>query len=74
MPHGKAQTVFDKFMDEWPKTKTSAEKMNLIDSIIHECHKCLITNIKADSILKNLLGGKRSDAEKLIFELAYGDV
>jgi len=74
MPHGKAQPVFDKFLDEWPKAKTPAVKMNLIDWIIHECHKCMITNVKAHSIAKNLLGGKRIDAEKLILELAYGDV
>jgi hypothetical protein len=74
MPHGKAQPVFDKFIEKWPKAKTPAEKMNLVDWIIHECHKCLITGAKADSIAKNLLGGKRTEAEKLILELAYGNV
>ena len=74
MPHGKAQPVFDGFIEKWPKAKTEAEKMNLIDWVIHECHKCIITGSKADSVAKNLLGGNRKTAEKLILELAYEDV
>jgi hypothetical protein len=74
MPHGRAQPVFDKYIDQWPSTKTNSEKMNLIDWIIHECHKCLITGAKAHSVAKNLLGGTRVEAENLILELAYGDV
>jgi ribosomal 50S subunit-recycling heat shock protein len=74
MPHGKAQPVFDGFIEKWPKCKTSSEKMNIIDWVIHECHKCIITGTKADSVAKNLLSGSREDAEKLILELAYGDV
>jgi hypothetical protein len=74
MPHGKAQPVFDKLIEEWPKAKTEAEKMNIIDWVIHECHKCMITELNADSVAKNLLGGNRKDAEKLILELAYEDV
>jgi len=74
MPHGRAQDVFDRLIDKWPKAKTDAEKMNLIDWIIHECHKCMISGTKADSVAKNLLGGSRSAAEKLILELAFEDI
>jgi hypothetical protein len=34
----------------------------------------MITELNADSVAKNLLGGNRKDAEKLILELAYEDV
>ena len=74
MPHGKAQPVFDELIERWPKVRTEAEKMNLIDWVIHECHKCIITGSKADSVAKNLLGGNRKDSEKLILELAYEDI
>ena len=74
MPHGKAQPVFDGLIERWPRAGTEAEKMNLIDWVIHECHKCIITGSKADSVAKNLLGGNRKDAEKLILDLAYEDI
>ena len=74
MPHGKAQPIFDGLIKKWPGAKTDAEKMMLIDWVIHECHKCMITGSKMDSVAKNLLGGNRKDAERLILELAYGDV
>ena len=74
MPRGAAAPFFDKFMDDWPKMKTSAEKMRLIDWVIHECHLNMLSGVKRGFAGINLIEGTKKQVCELINELAYGNV
>ncbi|MFH1738077.1 MAG: hypothetical protein ABIH23_03650, partial [bacterium] len=72
MPTGAATPIFNRFMEKWPGMKTYAEKMRLIDWLIHEFHASLITGAQGRFVGVNLINGTKAQIEELISELAYG--
>ena len=73
MPTGGAAHIFNKFIIEWPKMNSDAEKMRLIDWLIHEFHINLLSGSKGRFVGINLIQGTKSQIKELILTLAYGD-
>lgn len=74
MPGGSALHIFSEFVEKWPGAHTDSSKMNLIDWMIHQCHINMYSGLKLRSVLKNLIDAPKKTAEKLILDLAYGDL
>jgi len=74
MPYGGANPFFFKFIEAWPKMKSDAEKMRLIDWVIHECHLNMLSGVKRSFAGINLFEGTIEQITQLINELAYGDI
>ncbi|MCL2197664.1 MAG: hypothetical protein FWB80_01960 [Defluviitaleaceae bacterium] len=74
MPFGAAQEIFSAFVDSWERAKGYAEKMRLIDNLIHEFHINLNSGVKGRFVGVNLIEGTKKQIADLILELAYGDV
>jgi hypothetical protein len=73
MPTGGAAHIFNKFIAEWPKMNCDAEKMRLIDWLIHEFHINLLSGSKGRFVGINLIQGTKSQIKELILNLAYGN-
>jgi hypothetical protein len=69
---GGAVDVFKNFIVKLPLAKTPQEKMILIDSIIHECHKGLKEGEYTRPVAVNLIAGRMTETIKLLDDLAYG--
>jgi len=67
---GGAVDVFRDFVAKLPLAKTPQEKMILIDSIIHECHKGLKEGEYNRPVAVNLISGKMVETIRLLDELA----
>lgn len=67
---GGAVDVFKNFIVKLPLAKTPQEKMILIDSIIHECHKGLKEGEYNRPVAVNLISGKMNETIKLLDDLA----
>ena len=74
MPRGEASAVFDRFVEDWEKTRTSQEKMRLIDNLVHEFHVASIRGTPNRPVAVNLIQGTKAQVVQLIEELAYGDI
>lgn len=74
MPGGSALHIFSEFVKKWPGTQTDSQKMNLIDWMVHQCHISMFSGLRLRSVLKNLIDAPQKAAEKLILELAYGEI
>lgn len=74
MPGGNALHIFSEYVEKWPRAHTDSQKMNLIDWMIHQCHINMSSGLRLRSVLKNLIDAPQKTAEKLILELAYGDL
>lgn len=72
MPRGAASAVFDHYLEDWPAARTPAEKMRLIDGLIHEFHVSLTSGTRGRPVGINLIQGTRQQVMELIGELAYG--
>jgi len=62
--------VFENFMAKLPLARTPQEKMILIDSIIHECHKGLKEGEYNRPVAVNLIAGRMTETIKFLEELA----
>lgn len=71
---GGALDAFKRFVWEYPKAKTSDEKMRLIDGLIHEFHYSLKASpaTPTRSVGPNLIDAKLSDVMIFLNELTYG--
>jgi hypothetical protein len=74
MPGGNAFHIFTEYVEKWPQAHNDSEKMILIDWLIHQCHISMSSGLGLRSILKNLIDAPQKTAEKLILELAYGNI
>lgn len=74
MPGGSALHIFREYAEKWPSTKTDHEKMLLIDWMVHQCHISMSSGLPLRSVVKNLIDAPQKIAEKLILDLAYGDI
>ena len=73
MPTGGAAHIFNKFISDWPRMQSDAEKMRLIDWLVHEFHINLLSGNKGRFVGINLIQGTKSQIKELILNLAYGD-
>jgi DNA-directed RNA polymerase subunit RPC12/RpoP len=73
MPTGGAAHIFNRFIDEWPRMRSEAEKLRLIDWLIHEFHINLLSGAKGRFVGINLIQGTKAQVKELILNLAYGD-
>jgi len=73
MPSGAATPIFNAFLVAWPRAKGYAEKMRLVDGLVHEFHINLTSGVKGRFVGINLIEGSKKQIETLILELAYGD-
>lgn len=73
MPSRSATPFFNEFIDKWPSAKGYAEKMRLIDWVIHECHVNMLSGVKRHFAGINLIEGTKQQVSELILSLAYGD-
>lgn len=74
MPGGNGFHIFKEYIEKWPRARTESEKMNLIDWMVHQCHISMSSGLPLRSVLKNLIDAPQKTAEKLVMELAYGNV
>jgi len=72
MPGGRAAPIFERFAQKWPGCRDGAQKMMLIDWLIHECHVTLMSGEKGRSVCVNLIEGSKKQISDLIMQLAYG--
>jgi hypothetical protein len=72
MPRGAASAIFDRFIADWERVRETAEKMRLIDCLIHEFHVSIITGSQHRPVGVNLIQGAKAQVAALIGELAYG--
>lgn len=72
MPAHRAQPIFDAFVEKWPGCEDTAQKMLLIDWLIHECHVTLMSGEKGRSVCVNLIEGTKKQISDLIIKLTYG--
>ena len=69
------QDLFREFIQEYPKTKKSTEKMYRIDRLIHGFHYFMsINNHTTRPVAVNLLNGKVNDIITFLDELSYSDM
>ena len=73
MPSGSATHIFGAYIRDWPRAKTYAEKMRVVDTLVHEFHINLVTGVKGRFVGINLIEGTKKQIEALILSLAYGD-
>ncbi|MDR0273541.1 MAG: hypothetical protein LBI27_09520 [Clostridiales bacterium] len=73
MPHGGAAAIFGEFITNWSRAKGYAEKMRLIDNLIHEFHINLNSGVKGRFVGINLIEGTKKQIGAFILDLAYGD-
>lgn len=73
---GLVEEVFKEFVTKLPKAQTTKEKMILIDTIIHQCHKWLNPELNEYTyhrpIAVNLIEGKMTKIIELLNSLAEG--
>ena len=72
MPRGEASGIFDRFALQWERAKGYAEKMRLVDQLIHEFHISSIDGTPNRPVGINLISGTKAQVEALIEQLAYG--
>jgi hypothetical protein len=71
MPTGGAAAIFNKFIEDWPRAKGYAEKMRIIDWLVHEFHINLNSGVKGRFVGINLIDGTKKQIGGLILELAH---
>ncbi|MCL2775748.1 MAG: hypothetical protein FWD71_20740 [Oscillospiraceae bacterium] len=67
-----ALSELKEFTSKYPLAKTYAEKMRLIDFLIHSFHGSL-SERPSRPTATNVIEGSNADVAKLIFDLAYGE-
>jgi hypothetical protein len=67
---GSVPDIFKGFMQRWPSTRTSSEKMLLIDWLIHEFH--VNHGIAGRPVGENVIQGSKAQVSELIAGLAAG--
>lgn len=72
MPRGEASGIFDRFVQQWERARDYAEKMRLVDQLIHEFHISSIDGTPNRPVGVNLISGTKAQVEALIQQLAYG--
>ena len=70
MPGGRAMPLFNDFAKKWSLCKNSAEKMLLIDRLVHECHVTVMSGERGRSVCINLIEGNLSQLRDLLETLA----
>lgn len=70
VPGGRATEIFNAFTDNWLLSKTTSEKMLLIDGLVHECHVSAMTGEKGRSVCMNLMEGTLSQIKDMLDMLA----
>lgn len=73
MPSGAATAIFNAFINNWEQATDYANKMRLIDNLIHEFHTNLNSGVKGRFVGINLIEGTKSQIRELILNLAYGN-
>ena len=71
MPGGRAEPIFENFMQKWPECRGMKSKMLLIDWLVHECHVTLMSGARGRSVCVNLIEGTLKQISDLILKLAY---
>ena len=71
MPGGRATPIFEHFAQKWPSCKDTAQKMMLIDWLVHECHVTLMSGIAGRSVCINFIEGTTKQISDLITTLAH---
>ena len=69
---GRAYPEFIRFMDDYPRARTPAERMICIDALIHALHQDA-SGVWSTPAATNLIEGKHADIMHLLDSLAYGD-
>lgn len=72
MPRGEASAIFDQFLLDWDRARGYAEKMRLIDGLVHECHRSARTGTVNRPVGVNLIQGAKAQVIELIEQLALG--
>ncbi len=72
MPSGAASAIFSAFVERWPLARAYAEKMALVDGLVHEFHMNLHSGVKGRFVGVNLIEGSKKQIEALILRLAFG--
>lgn len=71
MPSGAATAIFNAFIENWTRANGYAQKMRLIDWLVHEFHTNLNSGVKGRFVGINLIEGTKKQIADLIFGLAY---
>ena len=71
MCNGNADPFFLEYMSKWEKVRSNAEKMMLIDWLIHQFH--VQDQIPGRAVGVNIIAGTNKQVADLIVDLAYGE-
>ena len=63
---------FPRFVDAWPRARTTRDRMLLIDAAVHALHVSSRDDLSGNFAARNFLEGSRSKVVALLDELAYG--
>jgi hypothetical protein len=67
---GSASSLFESYLERFPKAKTPSEKMLLIDWLIHQFH--VMQGVARMPVGQNVIQGTADQVRELIETLAYG--
>lgn len=70
MPTGAATTIFNQYIIDWPRAKTYREKILLIDELLHEFHRSLVSGTVNRPVAMNFIDGSRKKIQDIITELS----
>ena len=69
----KALSAFQAFVEDYPRARSSAERMVCIDRLIHAFHWDLIANAPNRSVGNNLIEGSHIQVVALLDKLSFGE-
>lgn len=70
MPTGAAAEIFRRFIVEWERAECYESKIVLIDALLHEFHRSLVSGAVHRPVAMNFIDGTRKNVEALIQELS----
>lgn len=70
MPTGAAAEIFKRFIVEWERADCYESKIVLIDTLLHEFHRSLVSGATHRPVAMNFMDGTRKNVEALIQELS----
>lgn len=70
MPTGAAAKVFNSFISDWRRADCYRQKIILIDTLLHEFHKSLVSGAVHRPVAMNFIDGTRKNVEAIIRDLS----
>ena len=70
MPTGAAAEIFERFIHDWSLADSYQQKIILIDTLLHEFHRSLVSGAVHRPVAMNFIDGTRKSVEAVIRDLS----